>query len=137
MGIGFIRCKGKGGKERIVPMGKIAMGAINSYLKKVRPPLMKKHQGTQRLFLTRLGRGMSRQNFWKIIKKYARLSGIKKTITPHTLRHSFATHMLERGANLRVVQEMLGHADIATTQFYTHIDKGRLKSIHQRYHPRP
>ncbi len=137
MDIGFVRCKGKGGKERIVPMGRVASESINRYLQKVRPLLIKKRQGTQRLFLTRLGRGMSRQNFWKIIKKYARLSGIKKTITPHTLRHSFATHMLERGANLRVVQEMLGHADIVTTQFYTHIDKSRLKSIHQKYHPRP
>ena len=137
MDAGFTRCKGKGNKERVIPLGRMAIEAIQKYLKDVRPKLARKHQDTGILFLTRFGRRMTRQNFWKIIKKYARLSGMKKDVTPHTLRHSFATHMLEGGADLRVVQEMLGHADIATTQIYTHIDKNRLKSIHQKFHPRP
>lgn len=134
--IGFIRCVGKGNKERIVPIGRQAQYALQRYVNKVRPKLLK--AGTERtLFLSRLGRRISRQSFWKMIKKYARLAGIKKEITPHTLRHSFATHLLERGADLRVIQEMLGHADISTTQIYTHINKERLKSIHHKYHPRP
>lgn len=134
---GFVKCVGKGGKERIVPLGNEAKLALYRYLGKVRPKLVKKGSSDARLFLTRLGRGMSRQQFWKMIKKYAQQAGIKKGIMPHTLRHSFATHLLERGADLRVVQEMLGHADISTTQIYTHIDKERLKSIHHKYHPRP
>ncbi len=134
---GFVKCVGKGGKERIVPLGKHAKDAILKYLDRVRPKLARGGVTDARIFLTRLGRGMSRQQFWKTIKRYAVSARIKKDITPHTLRHSFATHLLEHGADLRVVQEMLGHADISTTQIYTHIDKERLKSIHHKYHPRP
>lgn len=134
--IGFIRCIGKGNKERIVPIGRQAQYALRRYIDKVRPRLLKGNSAKS-LFLSRLGRKISRQSFWKMIKRYTRLAGIKKDITPHTLRHSFATHLLERGADLRIVQEMLGHADISTTQIYTHINKERLKSIHHKYHPRP
>lgn len=134
--VGFIKCRGKGDKERIVPIGAHAKSSIERYMQKVRPSLLKKREDSH-LFITRLGKKVSRQSFWKMIKKYAHIARIKKEITPHTLRHSFATHLLERGADLRVVQEMLGHSDIATTQIYTHIDKGRLKSIHRQFHPRP
>lgn len=134
--VGFIKCKGKGGKERIVPIGKEAKNSISKYIEKVRPRLLKQREDSH-LFLTRLGKKVSRQSFWKMIKRYAKIARIKKGITPHTLRHSFATHLLERGADLRVVQEMLGHADISTTQIYTHINKERLKSIHKQFHPRP
>lgn len=133
--VGFIKCRGKGDKERIVPIGKSAKEAVARYMEKVRPRLLKKGDD-KHLFLSRLGKKISRQSFWKMIKTNAKRARIKKVITPHTLRHSFATHLLERGADLRVVQEMLGHADIATTQFYTHIDKSRLKSIHKKFHPR-
>lgn len=134
--VGFIKCRGKGDKERIVPIGKKAKEAIERYMEKVRPQLLKKRQD-QHLFLSRLGKKVSRQSFWKMIKRLAKAARIKKDITPHTLRHSFATHLLERGADLRVVQEMLGHSDISTTQVYTHINKERLKSIHKQFHPRP
>lgn len=133
--VGFIKCRGKGDKERVVPIGKSAKEAVTRYIEKVRPRLAGK-SADKHLFLSRLGKKISRQSFWKMIKANARRARIKKEITPHTLRHSFATHLLERGADLRVVQEMLGHADIATTQFYTHIDKSRLKSIHKQFHPR-
>ena len=135
MDMGFIRCVGKGGKERIIPVGKEAKLALSRYLEKSRPKLSRRSQD-RHLFLSRLGRKISRQSFWKMLKKYARLAHINKRITPHTLRHSFATHLLERGADLRSIQEMLGHADISTTQVYTHIDKARLKGIHKKYHPR-
>lgn len=134
--IGFIKCRGKGDKERIVPIGRQAKSAIQRYIERVRPKLLK-HKDDTHLFLTRLGRKVSRQSFWKMIKRYAKVARIRKEIMPHTLRHSFATHLLERGADLRVVQEMLGHADISTTQIYTHINKERLKSIHKQFHPRP
>ncbi len=134
--LGILKCIGKGSKERIVPLGKAAKTAIKRYIDKVRPKLIK--IGSERgLFLTRLGRKMSRQMLWKIIKRYAKKSRINKDIKPHTLRHSFATHLLEGGADLRVVQEMLGHANISTTQVYTHINRERLKSIHRKFHPRP
>ena len=132
--VGFIKCKGKGDKERIVPMGRKAKEAIQRYTRKVRPKLLGGRRDPH-LFLSRLGRKISRQSFWKMIKRYALLARIKKEITPHTLRHSFATHLLEGGADLRVVQELLGHADISTTQLYTHINKERLKSIHKQFHP--
>ncbi len=136
--VGFVRCTGKGGKERIVPIGRQSRSALEKYLAKSRIKLVKSgNSSLKSLFLSRLGKKISRQSFWKMIKKYARLAGVKKDITPHTLRHSFATHLLERGADLRVVQEMLGHADISTTQIYTHINKERLKSIHHKFHPRP
>jgi len=134
--VGFAKCLGKGSKERIVPFGKKAKESILRYLDKTRPKFLK-NRVSNFLFLTRLSRPMSRQTFWKIIKKYVKLAGIKKKVTPHSLRHSFATHILERGADLRIVQEMLGHADISTTQIYTHVSKDRLKSIHQKFHPRP
>jgi integrase/recombinase XerD len=133
---GFAKCFGKGGKERIVPFGKKAKESVARYLEKSRPRLLKK-KISNFLFLTRLGKSMSRQTFWKIIKRCAREARIKKKITPHSLRHSFATHILERGADLRIVQEMLGHSDISTTQIYTHVNKDRLKSIHKKFHPRP
>ncbi len=134
--IGFVRCVGKGDKERIIPLGKKAKSALEAYLQKVRPSLARK-KGADNLFLSRLGRQISRQSLWKLIKKYARAAGIKKEIRPHILRHSFATHLLEHGADLRSVQEMLGHSDISTTQIYTHVNKDRLKSIHKMFHPRP
>lgn len=136
MEVGFVKCFGKGSKERIVPFGRKAKESVARYLDKARPVFLKK-KVSNFLFLTRLGKSMSRQTFWKIIKRYAKEAGVKKKITPHTLRHSFATHILERGADLRVVQELLGHSDISTTQIYTHISKDRLKSIHQKFHPRP
>ena len=121
-----IKVMGKGSKERIVPIGKKAREAVARYLEKVRPGLLKGKEDPH-LFISRLGKKISRITFWKMIKRYAKLARIKKNITPHTLRHSFATHLLEHGADLRVVQEMLGHADIATTQIYTHIDRTRLQ----------
>lgn len=132
---GYVRCFGKGSKERIVPFGKEALLWLKKYLEKVRPGLAKR-KGASPLFLTRMGRGFTRQGLWKLIKKYARRTRLEKKITPHTLRHSFATHLLQGGADLRSVQEMLGHSDISTTQIYTHVDRERLKSIHAKYHPR-
>ena len=137
--VGFVKCHGKGGKERIVPVGKIALKYLDMYLKKTRPYYLRKKGRAivKEVFISKLGKKISRQSIWKMIKKYSTECAINKDITPHTLRHSFATHLLERGADLRVVQEMLGHADIATTQIYTHVDRERLKSIHKKYHPRP
>lgn len=134
--VGFLRCFGKGGKERIVPLGKQAVHSLRRYLQQGRPRLLR-NKDRDFLFLSRLGKRLSRQSLWKIIQKSAREAHIQKRITPHTLRHSFASHLLERGADLRVVQEMLGHSDISTTQIYTHVDRGRLKAIHEKYHPRP
>jgi integrase/recombinase XerD len=133
--IGFIKCSGKGGKERIVPIGRTATEWVTKYMERVRPKLARSNSPGN-LFLSRLGKPLSRQSFWKMIKTYTSLAGIKREITPHTLRHSFATHLLEHGADLRSVQEMLGHANISTTQLYTHINRERLKSIHTKYHPR-
>ncbi len=134
--VGFVKCIGKGQKERIIPVGRKAKEALRKYLEKARPKFLKRGE-TNALFLTRLGRSMSRQSFWLMIKHYVRDARIKKKVTPHTLRHSFATHLLQRGADLRIIQELLGHASISTTQIYTHINKERLKQIHQKYHPRP
>lgn len=133
--VGFVRCQGKGKKERIVPLGKKAAIAVARYLEKVRPKQIKKEPPME-LFLNRSGKKISRVSLWKIVKHYASKAGIKKTMKPHILRHSFATHLLEGGADLRSVQEMLGHVDISTTQIYTHINRDRLKSIHKMYHPR-
>jgi len=133
--VGFVRAVGKGSKERIIPLGKKAREALQKYLLRARPQLLKS-QTNDVLFLSRLGKKISRQSLWAVIKFYARKANIKKTIKPHTLRHTFATHLLEHGADLRSVQEMLGHADIATTQIYTHVDKERLKSVHKQFHPR-
>ncbi len=133
--VGFVRAVGKGSKERIIPLGKKAREALQKYLLRARPQLLK-GQTNDVLFLSRLGKKISRQSLWAVIKFYARKANIKKTIKPHTLRHTFATHLLEHGADLRSVQEMLGHADIATTQIYTHVDKERLKSVHKQFHPR-
>ncbi|MDD5439671.1 MAG: site-specific tyrosine recombinase XerD [Candidatus Omnitrophica bacterium] len=133
--IGFLKAHGKGGKERIVPLGRTASEWLKRYQERVRPKIVK-GAGAPYLFLSRLGKRLSRQSVWKIMKKYTSAAGIKKNITPHTLRHSFATHLLERGADLRSVQEMLGHANISTTQLYTHINRERLKGLHKKFHPR-
>jgi len=134
--VGFLRCVGKGNKERVIPLGKKAIASIKRYLESGRQCFLKR-KSCDYLFLNRSGNKLTRQSFWKLIKKYARQARIKKPIRPHILRHSFATHLLERGADLRSVQEMLGHANISTTQIYTHINKERLKSIHKMFHPRP
>jgi integrase/recombinase XerD len=135
--VGYVRCIGKGSKERIIPIGKKSRQALAIYCAKVRPKFSTKSSAeTDVLFLSRLGRRISRQSIWKLIKFYAHKAGIKKVIKPHTLRHTFATHLLEHGADLRSVQEMLGHSDISTTQIYTHVDKERLKSVHKQFHPR-
>ena len=133
---GYVRTVGKGSKERLVPMGDKARDAIKIYLAYGRPELIK-GKNAPYLFLNSRGTSISRQGFWKIIKKYGIIAGITKKITPHSLRHSFATHLLEGGADLRSVQIMLGHSDISTTQIYTHVSRERLKQIHEKYHPRP
>lgn len=133
--IGCVRTLGKGRKERIVPVGEAALSEIDSYMRHARPVLEKK-SGSSYLFLNRSGKGLTRQGFWKIIKRRALQAGIRKNITPHTLRHSFATHLLENGADLRAVQAMLGHADISTTQIYTHVTRDRLRRLHEQFHPR-
>jgi len=131
----FVRVFGKGSKERVVPIGVYAKDKIDHYLKAARPILLKNYV-SQYLFIARTGKQMTRQGFWKLVKRYAQKTGIKKKITPHSLRHSFATHLLEGGANLRAVQVMLGHVDISTTQIYTHVAREHLKSMHAKFHPR-
>ncbi|QFT89499.1 Tyrosine recombinase XerD [Bacillus sp. THAF10] len=133
--MGFVRCVGKGNKERIIPLGKLAQEAISLYIEESRGQIKKK-KTTDALFLNHLGNRLSRQGFWKILKKLTQEAGIQKELTPHTLRHSFATHLLENGADLRAVQEMLGHADISTTQIYTHVTKNRMKDVYTMFHPR-
>lgn len=133
--MGLIQTLGKGDKERIIPIGDVATDWINRYLAKSRPVLLKQRTSPY-LFLNAHGGGLSRQAIWQKIKHYVALADIQKDVTPHTLRHSFATHILENGADLRVVQELLGHADITTTQIYTHISKKRLVSVYDQYHPR-
>ena len=133
--IGYVRCFGKGRKERIVPLGTSAGKILTTYLNELRPQLVKP-QSPNTLFLTRTGRGIDRIDLWRIVKKYAVRAGMPKNLTVHTLRHCFATHLLSGGADLRALQEMLGHADIKTTQIYTHVDNDRLRAIHKKYHPR-
>jgi integrase/recombinase XerD len=134
--IGYLRCMGKGNRERIIPLGKAAIAATIDYLKGLRPKLNRPFSGDF-LLLSRTGRPMSRIEIWRLVKKYAIRAGMPKNLTVHTLRHCFATHLLTGGADLRSVQEMLGHVDIATTQIYTHVDQERLREIHKKYHPRP
>jgi integrase/recombinase XerD len=131
----FVRVFGKGSKERIVPFGLYAKKKMDDYIKNARPQLLKNHI-SQFLFVARAGQPMTRQGFWKLLKQYARQAGIKKKITPHSLRHSFASHLLEGGADLRTVQVMLGHVDISSTQIYTHVTRDHLRQIHEKYHPR-
>lgn len=132
---GFVRVMGKGGKERIVPIGRKALEAIQAYLKTGRPAQLK-NRPSRFLFVARAGKPMTRQGFWKLLRRYGLKAGIGKRISPHSLRHSFASHLLEGGADLRAVQVMLGHVDIATTQIYTHVAQKRLVEIHRRFHPR-
>ena len=133
--VGFLAVVGKGDKERVVPIGRKATDALRRYVDDARPKYLS-DRATDVLFLSRFGRSFTRQGVWQIILSYVKKAGLKKNIHPHTFRHSFATHLLEGGADLRAVQVMLGHADIATTQIYTHISRERLKDVHARYHPR-
>ena len=130
---GFIHCFGKGDKERIVPLGSKAIEVCRKYLSEVRPKWKPK---TEHFFIGRRGSGLTRQMIWYLIKRYGKLAGIAKALTPHILRHSFATHLLEGGADLRTVQELLGHSDISTTQIYTHVTRDHLKNVHEKFHPR-
>ena len=132
---GCLRTMGKGSKERIVPIGMVARRSVEDYLLNSRPVLAK-GQKVEELFLTRRAKAMTRQGFWKILKAYVRQSNIKADVSPHTLRHAFATHLLDRGADLRSVQQMLGHADISTTQIYTHVLEKRMLEVHDQFHPR-
>ena len=132
---GYLIVMGKGSKERIVPIGLTSIKKINDYLELSRPHLVK-NELSDYLFITRRGTCFTRQGFWKLIKAYAKEAGIVKNISPHTIRHSFATHLLERGADLRTIQLLLGHSDISTTQIYTHVETKRLREIHKKYHPR-
>ena len=133
----YVRCVGKGDKERVVPIGGRAMAAVRAWLERGRPAFAAKGGGASRaVFLSRRGQPLARVTLWRQIRTYARRAGLRQAISPHTLRHSFASHLLANGASLRVIQEMLGHADIATTQIYTHVDQRRLQSVHQQFHPR-
>lgn len=132
---GVVRVFGKGGKERLVPFGEEALSWLRRYLAEARPALLER-RSADALFVTRRGEGMTRQAYWYLIKRYARQAGIRAPLSPHTLRHAFATHLLDHGADLRAVQMLLGHADITTTQIYTHIARERLKTLHARHHPR-
>lgn len=134
--IGYLRCFGKGNKERVIPVGKVAIAAVREYLRHLRPRLARP-QSQAFLLLSRTGRSLTRIEIWRLVKKYALRAGMPRKVTAHTLRHCFATHLLSGGADLRSVQEMLGHVDIGTTQIYTHVDHERLRRIHKKYHPRP
>ena len=133
--LGYLRCIGKGQKERIIPVGRMALEALDQYLDILRPRQLA-DRPTNAIFLSRTGRPLDRTNMWRLVRKYARLAGIKEPVSPHTLRHCFATHLLTGGADLRILQELLGHADIASTQIYTHVSTDRLAKAHQRFHPR-
>jgi integrase/recombinase XerD len=134
--VGYLRCFGKASKERIIPLGSHAVQALREYLRALRKVLAETVNQGDAVFLSRTGKGLDRTNIWRLVNRYAAAAGLQGSISPHTLRHCFATHLLEGGADLRVVQELLGHADVATTQIYTHVDGTRLKVIHQRCHPR-
>ncbi|HOT74589.1 MAG TPA: tyrosine-type recombinase/integrase, partial [Candidatus Wallbacteria bacterium] len=134
--LGYLRVFGKGSKERIVPVGSIALEWCRKYINESRPQLITENARTSLMFLNRDGHSLSRQGFWKIIKHYAKKAGITKKISPHVIRHSFATHLLENDADLRAVQEMLGHSDISTTQIYTHVSNKMLRDVYKRTHPR-
>jgi integrase/recombinase XerD len=134
--VGYLRCRGKGNRERVIPLGKVASAATLDYLEGLRPKLAKPFSGDF-LLLSRTGRPMSRIEIWRLVRRYAIRAGMPRNLTAHTLRHCFATHLLAGGADLRSVQEMLGHVDISTTQIYTHVDQERLRAIHRKYHPRP
>ncbi|MFO0910670.1 MAG: site-specific tyrosine recombinase XerD [Isosphaeraceae bacterium] len=133
---GFARCVGKGDKERVVPLGGRAREALSAYLRTDRPSLVARHPTTETVFVTRTGRPMTRVGLWHLVKNHARAAGLPESVSPHTLRHSFATHLRAGGADLRAVQEMLGHASIATTQIYTRVELSRLREVHARFHPR-
>ena len=132
----YLTCVGKGDKERLIPIGDAASAAIRRYQREARPVLLKR-RSSPRLFLNARGGPLSRVGFWKIIKAHGRHAGLPRTLSPHVLRHSFATHLLERGADLRAIQMMLGHADLSTTQIYTHVLEARIRTIYDRFHPRP
>ena len=134
--IGYLRCFGKGRRERVVPLGSAAINAVQVYLDGQRPELSGPKSEAY-VLLSRTGRPLGRIEIWRLVKKYALRAGMPRSITPHTLRHCFATHLLSGGADLRSVQEMLGHVDIATTQIYTHVDQDRLRTVHRQFHPRP
>ncbi len=134
---GFLLCLGKGRKERIVPIGKAAVSALKRYLDQERPELVKRKAPAAALFVNRGGTRLTRQRVFQLFRRYLALARIDKRVGPHALRHTFATHLLEHGADLRTVQELLGHANISTTQRYTHVDRARLKAVHQQFHPRP
>ena len=136
LGSGFCRCMGKGSKQRIVPLGRIAVEALKAYLEKQRPALTRSSADCEWLFVSRGGKRLTRETVWTLVKKYVKRAGLPGKCSPHTLRHSFATHLLSGGADLRTVQELLGHASIRTTQRYTHIDRDRLRAIHAKFHPR-
>ena len=133
--VGYVVARGKGEKERVVPIGKTAFDLLRRYVNEIRPRMLSAGSG-QVLFLNRFGKALSRQGLWKIVKKYAKMAGMEAKVHPHTFRHSFASHLLDGGADLRAVQVMLGHADISTTQIYTHITQERLKAVHKQFHPR-
>jgi integrase/recombinase XerD len=132
----FIKCFGKGNKQRVVPIGKPAIQALRAYLEDLRHKLVRADSETPWVFVSRGGKALTREMLWVLVKKYVRRAGLNVRVSPHTLRHSFATHLLSRGADLRTVQELLGHSNIRTTQQYTHVDRDRLKAIHRQFHPR-
>jgi integrase/recombinase XerD len=132
----FLKCTGKGSKQRVVPLGRPAVAALTAYLGEQRPGLTRAAADAPWVFVSRGGRALTREMLWVIVKKYVRRAGLNAKVSPHTLRHSFATHLLSGGADLRTVQELLGHANIRTTQMYTHVDRERLRSVHRKFHPR-
>lgn len=136
MDSGFCKCTGKGSKQRVVPLGKPALEALKAYLEGLRPRLIRAASDATWVFVSRGGKALTREMLWTLVKKYAQRAGLNAKVSPHTLRHSFATHLLSGGADLRTVQELLGHANIRTTQHYTHVDRDRLKAIHKQFHPR-